>query len=315
MAEIQVVPMPEGRHASLHPHVRRILWGAFGLLVIVMFTAQIYVVTAGQTSGRGEVGRTPLAEMGIAFVQDSLRTAAVNPAFPALAILVAFLLGGLHALTPGHNKVLTGAYLVSTGSRVRHAVLIGVATALSHTITVIIIGTLALSTRGQILTTLYLRWLGLPSGLVVVGLGVLLLTRLLGHQSEHIHTHEDGHTHDHSHDPLHAHSHKHVIPTKLTLGGLIALALVHGVLPTTDALAVLLVALSINQALLGIALIFAYSVGIALVMSSIGILFLRSHELLATRFERWTRWMPVVAAVLVILFGLSILVRALGTLL
>ena len=319
MAEIQTLPVPEEQPASFYPQARRILWGAFGLLVVIMLTAQIYVLTAGQAGGRGEAGRTPLTEMGIAFVQDSLRTAADNPTFPALAILVAFLLGGLHALAPGHNKVLTGAYLVSSGSRVRHAVLIGVATALSHTITVIIIGTLALSTRGQLLSTLYLRWLGLPSGLVVVGLGLLLLTRLLGRQPEHDHTHADGHSHDHSHDLLHTHphphSHTHTIPTKLTLGGLVSLALVHGVVPTTDALAVLLVALSINQALLGIALIFAYSLGIALVMSSVGILFLRSHELLATRFERLTRWMPVVAAVLVILFGLSILVRALGTLL
>lgn len=315
MTKMQVVHMSEKPHSTLYPYVRRILWGAFGLLVMVMLITQVYVMIAGQVSGRGEVGRAPLAETGIAFVQDSLRTAAVNPAFPVIAILVAFLLGGLHALTPGHNKVLTGSYLVGTGGRVRHAVFIGIATALSHTITVIIIGTLALSTRGQILATLYLRWLGLPSGLMVVGLGVLLLTRLLGHQRAHNHSHEGDHTHDHSHDPLHAHSHTHIIPEKLTLGGLVALALVHGVVPTTDALAVLLVALSINQALLGIALIFAYSLGIALVMSIIGILFIRSHELLATRFERLTRWMPVVAAVLVILFGLSILIRALGILL
>jgi ABC-type nickel/cobalt efflux system permease component RcnA len=315
MSKMQAIQLPEKNQAALYPYVRRILWGAFGLLVVVMLITQIVVMINGQVGGVGEVGRVTLAERGIAYVQNSLRTTAVNPAFPVIAILVAFLLGGLHALAPGHNKVLTGSYLVGAGGRVRHAIFIGIATALSHTITVIIIGTLALSTRGQILTTLYLRWLGLPSGLVVVGLGVLLLTRLLGNRQAHGHSHDGDHAHDHSHDPLHGHSHTHTMPTKLTLGGLVALALVHGVVPTTDALAVLLVALSLNQAVLGIALIIAYSLGIALVMSAVGILFIRSHELLATRFERLTRWMPVIAAVLVVLFGLSILIRALGTLL
>lgn len=311
MSKMQAVQLSKEQRPLLYPHVHRILWGAFGLLVVVMLITQIVVMINGQAGGAGDVGRITLAERGIAYVQNSLRATAVNPTFPMVAILVAFLLGGLHALAPGHNKVLTGSYLVSAGGRVRHAIFIGIATALSHTITVIIIGTLALSARGQILTTFYLRWLGLPSGLVVVGLGVLLLTRLLGNRQAHGHSH-DG---DHSHDPLHGHSHTHTIPTKLTLGGLVALALVHGVVPTTDALAVLLVALSLNQALLGIALIFAYSLGIALVMSVVGILFIRSHALLATRFERLTRWMPMIAAVLVVLFGLSILIRALGTLL
>lgn len=315
MAKIEMVGASTQPKKPAYPYLRLALWGLFGLLVIAIVAAQIYVTVVGQPGGRGEAGRTPLAETGIAFVQDSLRTAADNPAFPALAIAVALLLGGLHVLTPGHNKVLVGAYLVGVNGRVRDAILIGVATALSHTLSVIVIGALALSVRGQNIATLYLRWLGLPSGLVVVGLGIYLLTRHLSGGSEHEHTHgeADGHTHaDGSH---HDHSHTHVIPTKLTLGGLIALGLVHGLVPTTDALAVLLVALTVKQAALGIGLILAYSLGIAVVMSSIGILFLKSLLFFSVRFDKAARWLPAVAAFLVILFGLSILARALATLL
>ena len=315
MAEIEVRYVSVQPKKPAYPYLRLALWSLFGLLVVAIVAAQVYVMVVGQPGGRGEAGRTPLSETGIAYVQDSVRAAAANPVFPVLAVAVALLLGGLHVLTPGHNKVLVGAYLISSKGRLRDAVLIGVATALSHTLSVIVIGVLALSVRGQNIATLYLRWLGLPSGLVVVGLGIYLLTRHLRGDNSHEHAHNeaDGHTHaDGSH---HGHSHTHDIPTKLTLGGLIALGLVHGLVPTTDALAVLLVALTVKQTALGIGLILAYSLGIAVVMSSIGILFLKSLLLFDARFDKAARWLPAIAAFLVIFFGLSILARALVTLL
>lgn len=304
MADLPISQPSEIYHKNRYAYARKTLWGVFGLLTIVMIVAQIYVLAAGQNSSGGEAGTTLLAQTGIAYVQNSLRTFAANPAFPFLALAVAFLLGGLHTLTPGHNKVLTGAYLVSANGRIRHAVLIGVATAISHTFSVIIIGSLAITVRGQSIAAFYLKWLGVPSGLVVVGLGVLLLTRHLKGETGHTHKHADG--------TEHAHVHDHIIPSKLTLSGLVALGLIHGIVPTTDALAVLLVALTIEQTALGIGLIFTYSIGIAVVMSSIGILFVKSQMLLTSRFERLTRWMPTIAAVLVVLFGLSILIRALA---
>lgn len=318
MSNLQVVALSSQPGIRWERYLQWGLWGLFILFVIAMIAAQIYLVTADRSDNRGGDGQTPLAARGIAYVQDTLRTAAKNPTFPVLAIGVALLLGGLHAMSPGHNKVLTGVYLVSAGGRIRHAIYIGVATALSHTLGVIVIGALALTTRGQTIAATYLRWFGLPSGLVVIGLGVLLLTRLLSGKADHGHAHDDEESHTHSHGLFHTHTHvphTATIPTKLTLGGLVLLGMLHGFVPTTDALAVLLVALSVKQAALGIALIFTYSVGIAIVMSGIGILFLTSQELLSTRFERLTRWMPVIAAVFVILFGLGIIAQSLGALL
>lgn len=253
MSNLQAVaPAEDQPGISWQHYLQWLLWGLFILFVIAMIATQIYLVTADQSGSRGLDNQTPLAAKGIAYVQDTLRTAAENPTFPILAIGVALLLGGLHAMSPGHNKVLTGVYLVSAGGRIRHAIYIGIATALSHTLGVIVIGTLALTTRGQTIATTYLRWFGLPSGLVVIGLGVLLLTRLLSGKADHGHTHGNNENHTHSHGLFHAHTHvphTATIPTKLTLGGLVLLGMLHGFVPTMDALAVLLVALSVKQPL------------------------------------------------------------------
>lgn len=284
-------------------------WLLFSLLLILMSAGGFYGVAMPPAS-LGLPSRTTLAENGITFIQNTLRASATNPAFPALALIVAFALGGLHALAPGHNKILTGVYLVGARARFRHALLIGGATAFSHTASAIIIGVLSLSVRGQIIATFYLRWLGAPSGLVVAGLGVWLLMRFL-RAGRHDHPHD--HPHDHSHDHSHPHAH-FPIANGVTLSGLVVLGLLHGIVPTLDALAVLLVALSVERAILGVALILAYSLGIASVMSAVGMLFLSSQELLTRfrRFDRLTRWAPAVAAVTVILLGLTIVARTLG---
>lgn len=279
------------------------VWILFGIFASIVIIGQLYVLLAPEVQPE----TSPLAAAGLTFIQETVQNAADNPAFPALALLAALLIGGLHTLTPGHNKVLTGAFLISTEARWRHAIFIGIATALSHTIAVIVIGSLTLSARGQEVAILYLRWLGIPTGIAVVGLGIALV---LGHLRGDGHTHIGKGTHSHGAEGEHTHGEDYVMPTRMTITGLVILALIHGIVPTTDALAILLVALSLKQTLLGISLIVAYSLGIAIVMSTIGILFLTTGEQLTTRFERQTRWLPLIGAILVVLFGLSIILRA-----
>jgi ABC-type nickel/cobalt efflux system permease component RcnA len=98
------------------------------------------------------------------------------------------------------------------------------------------------------------------------------------------------------------------------LGGLVGLGLVHGIVPTADALAVLLVALSVKQTFLGLLLILSYSLGIASVMSAVGMLFLTSQGLMErfTRLASLSRWGPAVAAATVSLLGLVMIVKTIG---
>lgn len=280
----------------------------YSLVVLLVAAGILYVLVARSVSTDASApNRTPLGEAALSFIQSTLRESASSPAFPPLALMAAFLLGGLHALTPGHNKTLVGTYLVGARGQLRHAVLLGAATAFSHTASAIVIGLAALSTAGQIASTQFLRWIGLPTGILTVCLGLWLLRKYFIGNGERLHFHD----HDHSH--VHNHAHDHSVPDGVTLGGLVALGLMHGIVPTFDALAILLVALNVGQTGLGIGLVFAYSLGIACILIAIGALFVRTQSMLLDhlRFQRISQRAPAFAASVVVLLGLSLIVRTL----
>ncbi len=287
-----------------------IYWLLFGL----MTAGIIYVLVApwfGVASSSSD--KTPLGRGAYDFVQRTLQASTDSPAFPVLALAAAFVLGSLHALTPGHNKTLVGSYLVGARGRLHHAMLIGMVTAFSHTASALVIGILALSTAGQIASAKYLQWVGLPSGILTVGLGLWLLRRHFraGGSHDDSYGHEHGHPHDHSHE--YEHSHHHPSPDAVTLGGLVALGLMHGIVPTFDALAIILVALSLQKTILGAGLIFAYSLGIGSVLVVIGALVVRAQTALLDhpRFERALHRAPAIAAGLVVVLGLWLILRTL----
>ncbi len=279
------------------------------LLLIIVAGGILYTLLAN--TGGGEAS-TLLRENAIAYIQRTLQASSASPIFAPLALGVAFLLGGLHTLAPGHNKTLVGAYLVGSRARLRHAVLIGAATALSHTASAIVLGLLTLTTAGQIFSTQYLRWIGLPTGLLTLALGIWLLRVQLRGGGEPEHAHAHGHSHAHGSDHKHE-DQRYLASTRITLGGLVALGLAHGIVPTFDALAILLVALNVERVSLGVGLILAYSLGIGGAMTAIGVLFLRAQRLLIdnARFERISRWAPTAAAALVLLLGLWLILRTL----
>ncbi len=278
-----------------------------------------YVLLFGQISlNPSAPNRTPLGEAGINFIQGTLQSSATNPLLALVALGAALLIGALHALTPGHNKTLTGSYLVGSRARLRDAVLLGSTTALSHTASALVLGVLAVSTIGQLVSTQYLQWVGIPSGLLTMGLGFYLLwknTRRTGHghNPDHAHSHAHDHSPPHSHDHEHPHEHDPPAPDTVTLGGLFVMGLMHGIVPTIDALAIILVALSVRQIALGVGLVVAYSVGIAGVLIAVGALFLRAQRLIVDnpRFERLADRATLIAAIVVILFGLSLFARTL----
>lgn len=255
--------------------------------------------------------KTPLGGEAYTFIQSAVQASVKGEVFPVLALAAAFVLGSLHALTPGHNKTLVGSYLVGARGRLHHAVLIGMVTAFSHTASALIVGVLALSTAGQIASTRFLQWVGLPSGILTVGLGLWLLRRYIRVDSNHVRPYDHVHDHPHDHSHEHEHSHHHPSSDAVTLGGLVALGLMHGIIPTFDALAIILVALNIQRAVLGAGLILAYSLGIGSVLVVIGMLVVRAQTALLDhpRFERASRYAPAIAAGMVVVLGLWLVVR------
>jgi nickel/cobalt exporter len=112
----------------------------------------------------------------------------------------------------------------------------------------------------------------------------------------HEHPHGSAHSHaDHSHD--HDHSHDAAIPHKhglfgkphthlpadgqqVTLGSLLTLGITGGIIPCPSALVVLLVAINTNQVALGLLLIVAFSMGLASVLTALGLMVVYGKGLL-----------------------------------
>ena len=130
-----------------------------------------------------------------------------------VALVVSFVLGGLHALTPGHGKAIVAAYLVGSKGRVIDAVFLGLVVTFTHTFSVIALGIVMLVAQGFAPEDI-VPWLSLFSGVLIVGIGAWLLTRNMkqyysGGAQSHAHGHHHPHPHDHSHDHSHDHDHPH----------------------------------------------------------------------------------------------------------
>ena len=126
-----------------------------------------------------------------------------------VALVVSFVLGGLHALTPGHGKAIVAAYLVGSKGRVIDAVFLGLVVTFTHTFSVIALGIVMLVAQGFAPEDI-VPWLSLFSGVLIVGIGAWLLARnMKQYYSAGAHSHAHGHQHPHPHNHSHAHDHSH----------------------------------------------------------------------------------------------------------
>jgi ABC-type nickel/cobalt efflux system permease component RcnA len=246
----------------------------------------------------------------------------LTPQFFAVALLVALVLGALHALTPGHGKTVVAAYLVGSRGTIGHAAFLGGIVTLTHTGSVLLLGVLAVIASRAIIPSRLTPLLELASGLLILALGLnLLWARFRAsrhpatHSHSHTHDHSHHHNHHHAHEYGHDHGHSHHIPdpSEISWRSLLALGVSGGLVPCPDAIAILLIAVAIQRLLLGLVLILAFSAGLAAVLIAIGVALVTGKGLLARRFERFepaTRWLPLVSAVIVTGLGLLVALRA-----
>ena len=222
--------------------------------------------------------------------------------FMAMALLLALGFGALHALGPGHGKTLMAAYLVGAGGRVRHAVVVGGSVAVMHTASVLALGFVVLTLTQVFAPERVYPWLGLVSGLIALGLGAMLLISRLGRWAGRSAT--DEHPHHHGRD------HVHERETPLSRRGLAALAVAGGILPSPTALVVLLAAIALGRVAYGLALIAAFSLGLAGALVGVGIVALRARDALSRRLSgRTARLVPVLSAASIALLGLVLTLR------
>lgn len=110
--------------------------------------------------------------------------------------------------------------------------------------------------------------------------------------------------------------HTHPIPHRLTWKGLLSLGVSGGIVPCPDAIVVLLVAVALHRIALGLAIIGAFSVGLAVVLIGIGILMVTARPFVerlgggaSSRFTQF--YLPVGSAAIVMLLGLGIVGKVL----
>src|SRR5262249_6090059 len=129
------------------------------------------------------------------------------PSVMLVSLLIAFLLGAGHALTPGHGKTIVAAYLVGSRGTAKQAAFLGATVTFTHTIGVFAMGGIALFASQYILPEKLFPWLGVASGLMVVLIGGSLLRKRLDFALHGIIEHDHGHGGDH--DATHDHDHPH----------------------------------------------------------------------------------------------------------
>jgi ABC-type nickel/cobalt efflux system permease component RcnA len=254
-------------------------------------------------SGAWSLGR-PIEQLR--WLVDTLYQPTRSPALLLIALVLSALLGGLHALTPGHGKTLLASYLVGSRGTVPHAIFLGGAVTFTHTASVMATGLIVLWAGHLIVTNLLVPTLELGSGLLVVLLGVRLVRarwRSLRHGLEHGHPHEPAHPAPEHADQTHPYPH----PTEaVRWRDLVTMGVSGGMTPCPEAIGILLVAIGLNRVALGMGLIVAFSLGLAAVLSLIGLLLVRSRGLvdhLGALGQHTQQLLPLGSAIIVTMLG------------
>jgi ABC-type nickel/cobalt efflux system permease component RcnA len=218
------------------------------------------------------------------------------------AMLAAFAFGAVHALSPGHGKTLVAAYLVGSRGTPRHAVFLGLTVTLTHTVSVFALGLVTLYLSRFVLPETITPILGTISGVTIVWVGATLLyRRTVGRGAA---PPAQGLAHDHGDGRVHTH-----LPEEIGVGGLIALGASGGLVPCPSALVLLLTSVSLGRVGLGLTLLVAFSAGLAMVLTGVGLAVLYAKHWLPDRAKTaenpWFRYLPVASAAFIVCVGVA----------
>jgi nickel/cobalt transporter (NicO) family protein len=282
-------------------------------------------------------------------ISGLLETSDLTPLVLLGSIVAAMALGAGHALTPGHGKTLMGAYLVGTRGTAVHAVALGLSVTVSHTLGVLVLAAIVILFRGVLPAETFNRVAPAVSGILVLGIGAWLLLGQLrsrrgvagtpGHDHRHGHddAYEDGayeHDHAHAHEPTgtasprldldgtHSrggirHSHPRPTGTTMTWRSLFVLGLAGGVIPSTNALIILLATIATGRAAYGLVLVVAFGLGMAVVLGGVGLGLVLARDRIEnlparSSLGRVAAYAPLAAGVVVFSLGVYLTTQAVG---
>jgi len=235
------------------------------------------------------------AQAQMAAAAEGIRTGEnISPLFVALGF--GFGYGAIHALGPGHGKLVISSYFLANGGRIKEGVWMGTQIALIHVASAIIVvlaADLVLSSLAVDGTDQY-RPVRLVSYAAIATIGLYMIwtaaRKWLDHRAHKHHDHGCSCS-LHSHDETGA-------PKRRSL-----ISLMVGVVPCTGAILVMLFALANDLVLMGVLVVLAISIGMAATMASLGMI---SVWLRRSVLERSGAHMGVMAINLEILGGFLI---------
>jgi ABC-type nickel/cobalt efflux system permease component RcnA len=307
------------------------------------------IAAASVGAGNVEASGTVAGVVPGGVVEDLASLVDVRDLTP-LAILVslaiAFGLGVIHAVSPGHGKTIMAAYLVGSGGSTRQAVGLGLAVTVSHTLGVLALAGITLAASSVLPPERLYPILGVGSGALVIAIGGSLLWRRLrdvaaarAAAGAHMHAHGTGHDHEHgsghSHGDEHRHAgeapghslggpghshgghgHSHEATGAVSWRGMLALGLSGGLVPSASALILLLGSIAAGRVAYGLVLVLGFGLGMAVVLTGIGLLLVRARRLVERRpsaagLRRLALPIQLATASLVVVLGLVLTSQAL----
>ena len=239
-----------------------------------------------------------------------------TPVWILLTVLAAFGLGALHGLEPGHGKALLAFTLVGARATLKQAVILAAALTFAHTIAVLLLGVLLCFAAGFATESLF-TWITLISGVAVASIGARGLCAAVARanaERDHARAHAHGHAHDHHHDHA-GHGHSHAIPgsAPLRFRSAVVAAMSGGIAPCPAAIVVLLAALHLHRVGYGLVLIVVFSLGLAAILSGLGLAVVRGAAWLGQRsgFVRLVRLAPFATGGVISIIGAIMLAQGL----
>ncbi len=282
--------------------------------------------TFAVSDGSGRVSAPDAEDVGPVTTdraQDGFAGALTSANDHGLLILLllgsAFVWGALHALSPGHGKTMVAGYLAGSRGRGKDAALLGLTVTITHTSAVFALGLITLAASAYVLPEDLYPWLGVASGAMVIAIGLWAIWTRLRRWRAIRAEHDHGHHHVHSHGGhTHTHSHDHPTPgAAITTRSLVALGVSGGIVPCPSALVVMVAAISQHRLGLGLALIVAFSIGLAATLTAVGLAVLHGGRLIQRlRPERRlfggriVGALPALSATLIVVAGSLITLRA-----
>ena len=171
----------------------------------------------------------------------------------------------------------------------------------THTISVFALGLVTLYLSRFVLPERITPILGAISGIMIVWIGGGLLYKRIVNRNRTLpgplyHDHGDGRVHTH-------------VPDEISMGGLIALGASGGLVPCPSALVLLLTSVSLGRVGLGLTLLVAFSAGLAVVLTAVGLLVLYGKHLLpgseSMARGKLFRYIPIGSAAVIVCIGIG----------